>query len=185
MKHRLALVACLLVAVAGLSACGGKSTPPNEADSEGAYFTVGDLKYQVQISRQINPTDQEDRDYLAGIAPADLALSPDETFFGVFLRVQNEHKDPIPSSSDFAITDTLGNEYRPVPVTNTFGYRSVRVTGDGGTSPNGSEPAHYAPTAGKLLLFKLPNAALDNRPLKLTVRAQNGKYREGDVILDV
>ena len=35
------------------------------------------------------------------------------------------------------------------------------------------------------MLFKLPNASLDNRPLVLTIRAQNGHYREGEVTLDV
>jgi hypothetical protein len=184
MKRRLALVVTLLAAVGGLSACGSH-TPPNRADSEGAYFTVGDLKYQVQISRQLNPTDLEDREYLSNLSPADLQLKPDQTFFGVFLRVENETKRPIASAGDFTITDTQGNKFRPVNLDNTYAYKVVAIDADGGTQPNGIEPAHYDPTQGKLVLFKLPNTSLDNRPLELTVRAQNGRYREGIVTLDV
>jgi hypothetical protein len=184
MKHRLALVAALLVAVTGLSACGSHS-PANRADSEGSYFTVGDLKYQVQISRQLNPTDLEDREYLSGLSPADLQLAPDETFFGVFMRVENETGHPIAAADDFTITDTQGNRFQPVALNNSFAYRAVSIDADGGTEPNEIEPAHYAPTQGKLVLFKMPNTSLDNRPLVLTIRAQNGHYREGEVTLDV
>jgi hypothetical protein len=185
MKHRLTLVAALVLAVVGLSACGGGHLPANEAESEGQYFQVGDLKYQVQISRQINPTDLEDKEYLTGLAAGDLKLDPKQTFFGVFMRVENETGSPLNAAGDFVITDTQGNKFRPVPLVNPFAYRVEAIAPNGGTEPNSVEPAHYAPTQGKLVLFKLPNASLDNRPLRMAVRAQDGKYREGVVTLDV
>jgi hypothetical protein len=185
MKHRLTLVVALVVAAVGLSACGGGHLPANEAESEGQYFEVGDLKYQVQISRQINPTDLEDKQYLSGIAASDLKLNPDQTFFGVFMRVENKTGNALTSAGEFVITDTQGNKFSPVPLANPFAYRVEAITPDGGTQPDQIEPAHYAPTQGKLLLFKLPNTSLDNRPLVMEVKAANGKYRTGDVTLDV
>lgn len=185
MKHRLTLVVALVLVAAGVSACGGKTLPANEAESEGQYFTVGDLKYQVQISRQINPTDLEDKEYLSGIGAGDLKLNRDQTFFGVFMRVENKTGNPLNSAGEFVITDTQGNQFRPVPLTNPFAYRVESITPNGGTEPNAVEPAHYAPTQGKLLLFKLPNTSLDNRPLRMEVKAATGKYRTGAVTLDV
>ena len=57
------------------------------ATTEGAYVDVGDLKYQVQISRQLNPADVEDRDYLMGLAGATGSSAADEEWFAVFMRV--------------------------------------------------------------------------------------------------
>lgn len=185
MKHRLTLVAALVLAAVGLSACGGGHLPPNEAESEGQYFQVGDLKYQVQISRQINPTDPEDKQYLGGASLGSLRLAPDQTLFGVFMRVENETGAPLNSAGDFIITDTQGNKFRPVPLDNPFSYRVEPIAPNEGTEPNSVEPAHYAPTQGKLVLFKLPNASLDNRPLRMAVRSPDGKYHEGVVTLDV
>ena len=72
------------------------------------YSEVGGLKYQVQISRELNPTDSEDRAYLVGLAPTARDLKPDETWFAVFLRVQYDTKDgaPRPTARDFTLEDT-------------------------------------------------------------------------------
>src|SRR5882757_8107053 len=96
----------LLVAacVAGLTACGDDG-PQRISESEGTYVTVDHLRYQVEISRQLNPTDVEDRDYLTGVAPAEATLKPDEVWFGVFVRVSNNAKQggEIPTAPSFSI----------------------------------------------------------------------------------
>ena len=58
------LVTLLLVALAALvvGACGNKEDKTLHGATEGIYIDVGGLKYQVQISRVLNPTDREDRD---------------------------------------------------------------------------------------------------------------------------
>ena len=45
----------------------------------------------MQISRVLNPTDREDRDYLIGL-PAGQQLAADENWFAVFMRVQNDER---------------------------------------------------------------------------------------------
>ena len=182
MKRRLALLAALSAA-AGLSACGNGGEV-SHADSEGTSITVGGLQYQVQISRQLNPRDLEDREYLTGVDPVGGRLGNNEVFFAVFLRVKNATSQQQASAGDFTITDTIGEQFRPVPVRNTFAYRPQPLAADA-TVPNGIEPAAYAPTQGKMLLFKLPNGALDNRPLELEVKSPQTPQQVGSFNLDV
>ena len=56
----------LLVVIAALAvgACGDKQEITLHGATEGTYIDVGGLKYQVQISRLLNPTDREDEGYL-------------------------------------------------------------------------------------------------------------------------
>ena len=72
-------------------------------ETEGIYIDVGDLKYQVQLSRIINPNDEEDRYYLEGLPAGTVPPKPDEAWFGVWMRVQNTTDDedarPRPTSS--------------------------------------------------------------------------------------
>ena len=64
-------VTATLMLVGGLSACG-EHGEANVGKNEGYYVETGGLQYQVQISRQLNPKDFEDRDYLIGL-PSDWA----------------------------------------------------------------------------------------------------------------
>ena len=43
------------------------------------YLDVGDLKYQVQVSRQLNPSDTEDKAYLAGLTAQQAKLAPTQS----------------------------------------------------------------------------------------------------------
>ena len=88
---RRCLLLVIAVAALGVSGCGDKEQTITAGESEAAYVTLGDLQYQVQISRQLNPRDVEDRAYLTGIAPDQARLRPGESWFGVFLLVQNEN----------------------------------------------------------------------------------------------
>ena len=51
----------VLGAALALAGCGDKLETRTVGETEGLYIDVGDLKYQVQISRIINPYDVEDR----------------------------------------------------------------------------------------------------------------------------
>lgn len=171
------------VSVAGLAACGDDG-PVTTAKSEGTYVTVDHLRYQVEISRQLNPTDVEDRDYLTGVPDADLTLKPNEVWFGVFVRVVNEAKGGplLPTASSFLIEDTQHNDFEPIPTDNIISYKPTTL-GPKDTFPRGVEPAAYAPTQGKLVLFKVQNDTLANRPLELTIFGSSGE--KGKVELDV
>jgi hypothetical protein len=179
----LALVALALALALIAGGCGNKQAVVTEAETEGPYLNVGPLKYQVQISRLLNPSDVEDAAYLQGLAPAEGRLGPGETWFGVFLRVINDGRRGAVAADDFEIEDTQGRTFRPVALTgaNPFAYRPARV-GPGGSLPVPGSIADEGPIGGGLILFKLTFETLGNRPLELRIRSGHG---EGTVDLDV
>ena len=60
--------ALLIVAALAVAGCGGGTGQlVTSADTEGIYLDLGGMKYQVQISRLLNPTDREDEGYLVDL----------------------------------------------------------------------------------------------------------------------
>jgi hypothetical protein len=180
------LIAPGLALVALLAAgCGGHTGPVTTAETEGLYLDVGEMTYQVQISRYMNPSDQEDRAYFAGLPEGATQLPGDEAWFGIFLRVQNETDEPHRAAGDIVIEDTQENKYRPLSLgdENLFAYRADVVPPDS-VSPAADTIAAQGPVGyGRLLLFKLKIESLQNRPLRMTIRAGSGPPSE--VTLDV
>jgi hypothetical protein len=177
-------VLCLVLA-GGLAACGTEQHTRTHADTEGPYLNVGPLKYQVQVSRQLNPADIEDQVYLRGVSPRDSRLRPDETWFGVFVRAVNESDRTEPAAPSFEIVDTQGRRFSPIAVSaNPFAYRPARVP-PGGTLPAFGSIADLSAAGGSLVLFKLTLTALANRPLELVIRGGQRPAAEGTVELDV
>jgi hypothetical protein len=182
------LVVTTLAAVAAassLAACGG-SEAEHAALTEGDYVTTGDLKYQVQISRVLNPGDFEDRDYLTGIAAYDKALGTNNQWFGIFLRAFNKTDVPHRSAKDMEIVDTTGKVFTPVridPNVNRTAYRPVVVMG-GDQIPVPGSLARENATQGGLVLFKIPVDAFANRPLELRIKSPVGGP-EATVDLDI
>ena len=178
-----------------LAACGEDEQPAqrNEsfqsvnaqvAETEGIYLDVDGLKYQVQISRQLNPGLVDDRDYLTGVSAEDRDLSKDEEWFGVWLMAENVEHETLPNATDFEIRDTQENVYRPIEIDaiNPFAYRPARVAA-GDRYPNPNSPAGERQPYGSLVLFKLRRFSLDNRPLELTITGPEGQ--QAIVNLDV
>src|ERR671931_213926 len=87
MRLRLLTPLMALVLALALSACGNKEKEVHFGATEGAYLDLGGLKYQVQISRELNPADPEDHGYLIGADQK--TVRPDEAWFAVFMRPQN------------------------------------------------------------------------------------------------
>ena len=184
--RRLAATAIAVAAAAtSLAACGNEERV-SHGKTEGVYVTTGDLKYQVQISRQLNPPDFEDRDYLIGLAPGTSRLGRGEEWFAVFIRVFNQSDLPHPSASQFTIRDTTGKTFQPVPVDlniNRVAYRPLIVkAGDQIPVPGGL--ARENATQGGVILFKIPVASYANRPLELHIAPPDGGA-EATVDLDV
>ena len=187
-RRAIALLTVLL-AGGGLAACGNH---PDEharvvrAENEGFYLDVGELKYQVQVSRQLNPDDVQDRSFLEGVPAAERQLKPDEVWFGVFLRVQNETGRSLAPSHDIRIVDTQETQYRPLVLedTNLFAYRSDPIPA-GQVVPLPDTPAYDSPVRGSLLLFKLTLTSLANRPLELEIEGSTTPAQTGIIDLDV
>jgi hypothetical protein len=157
------------------------------AENEGLYLDIGELKYQVQVSRQLNPTDVQDRSFLEGVAPAERQLKPDEVWFGVFLRVQNETGRALLPAEDIKILDTQETEFRPLELdeTNLFAYRASEAIPAHDVLPLSDTPAFDSPVRGSLLLFKLTLPSLANRPLELEIEGSQAPPQTGIIDLDV
>src|SRR5215469_12258887 len=96
------VLAALAVAV---SACGWSNDSKQAV--EGESLQLGELKYVVTFSRYLNPSDNEDAAYLAGLPEPPKG----ETYFGLFFEVQNESDEPQTLPSTLSITDVDGNKY--------------------------------------------------------------------------
>jgi hypothetical protein len=187
MRLRPITLAAAAVLSLALGACGNKVAKVTHGDTEGAYLDVGGLNYQVQISRALNPRDSEDRDYLIGVNRAEAALTPGETWFGVFIRVQNTStKTAHQAATEYQIRDTQGMVFRPVPLgaDNVFAYRAGNLAPKG-IIPGGDSAAAETPIQGSLLLFKIPYANLENRPLELEIVSPKNAQDTATVALDV
>jgi hypothetical protein len=180
---RIVLATALVALAAG---CGSSSTA-TVADTEGLYLDINGLKYQIQMSRYLNPDDVEDREYLVGLPEGTEELAADEIYFGVWVRVENSSEDEtLPAANVWEIHDTQDNVYRPLSVDteiNPFVYEPVDVPPQT-VIPLASSAAGQGPTQGLLLLFKLQIDSLQNRPLELRF-SNGGGSTEGTYDLDV
>jgi hypothetical protein len=175
MPRRARLILLFLAALGALAVagCGNKEETAIVADTEGIYVGVDDLTYQVQISRVLNPSDTEDKSYLIGM-PAGEEPAPDEVWFGVFMRVENETDQQLTSTDAFKITDSQGTEYEPVeldPAVNVFSYQAAPLAPGHVLPPLDSAPSDNT-IQGSLVLFKLTVDSLANRPLELEIESQ-------------
>lgn len=180
----------MLIAAFGLTACGkhrNEEARVQHLEIEGHYLSLGDLKYQVQGSRQLNPDDEQDRSYLVGVPPAELELKSNEVWFGVFMQVENESSEPLAPTGDIEIVDTQEEIFKPLPIdeSNQFIYRSTDPIPPGEILPLPDTPAFDTPVRGSLLLFKLSIASLDNRPLELKIEGNQTPKQTGIIDLDV
>lgn len=174
----------LLVTAAALAGCGNKEAVVRLAETEGIYVDVGELDYQVQLSRQLNPSVVPDRDYLAGLPDYVAPLDAEETWFAVFLRVQNQTDEPHEMAEEFEIEDTTGRVYKPIEVgrdDNPLAYEALDLAPRSIFPPTDSSGS-VSPTQGGFLLFKIPFQSLGNRPLEFRIEADG---EEAVVDLDV
>jgi len=177
----------LLALTAGLLAgCGNKLEVRTVGQTEGLYIDVGELKYQVQMSRILNPNDTEDRAYLAGLPGGTAQPTGDEAWFGVWMRVENTNSDKtLPAAREFSITDTQGHVFTPVPLQNNpFAY-APSTLGPKTVSPSANTVAGQGVQQGSLILFKLTTESIANRPLEFKIKSPSNADEVGVVDLDV
>ena len=180
----LALCLLALLAATALAGCGNRLEIRTQGDTEGLYIDISELKYQVQVSRILNPADVEDRAYLRGVAPGDGQPTAEENWFAVFIRVQNTGSETRPTASQFEIIDTVEKKYRPVRVDNDFAYRAGPLEPKG-IIPTPDSLASEGPVQGSLLLFKVENESLQNRPLEFRIVSPENPEEVGIIDLDV
>lgn len=183
------VLVCVLLAAAA-TGCG--SDPGNavvEADTEGVWVDVGPLDYHIQGSRQLNPAQVPDDRYLQGLPAGYQQPTGSETWFAVFLRIENKTDAPAPTAAEFEIKDTEGKVFTPIEqdtATNAFAYRPQELGSDEAMpAPDSTQELDSA--AGSMLLFKLPLTTIANRPLEFTIRAPAGSEpsEAAEIDLDV
>ena len=186
MRRLAVLTACAF----GLFVAGCGQDPGNavvEADTEGVWVDVGPLDYHVQGSRQLNPSEVPDDRYLSGLPAGYKQPTGQETWFGVFLRIENTTNKPAPTAQDFQITDTEGNTFKPVPLNtkvNPFAYLPQDL-GIKEALPHPDSTQETDSAAGALVLFKLPLTSYQNRPLEFHITAPAGTAQPGDAEVDL
>jgi hypothetical protein len=187
LAKRIVMLAGAAASAIAISACGA-GEHATYADNLGpGYVQVGQLNYQVQVSRQLNSWDQnEDAWYLKGFSSSQLALPTSELFFGVSLQVFNWTSHPATPTSDFYITDTVGEKFVPMvnPNPNPYTYVASSIPG-GGRLPNTSSNAFSGWTQGEFIIFKIPYDSIVYRPLILHVVNQAQPARQSRIELDI
>lgn len=149
------------------------------------YFNVGAVTYQVQISRQLNPFDPEDVQYLAGVKDAQ-NITPSQLWFGVFLWAKNQTRQVRDTADHFELEDSAGTVFKPTPLNaslNPFAWTRQPLDQNGIEPADGTIAANDS-SGGGLVLFKLNEAVYSNRPLDLLI-FQPGTNQPHRISLDL
>ncbi len=181
-----------LAAASALGACGSSDTKvttgtyAGESGQNAPYLNVGPLVYQVQLSRELNPTNNEDASYLEGLTPAQRRLAPGQEWFALFLQVYNHNSTAHPGATDVRISDTQSNVYTPIvpDQSNLFAYRGGLVPANGQIPVPGTVASSQG-TQGALLLYKINIVSLDNRPLTVHIVDPTNRAETASAELDV
>lgn len=176
--RRLWTAACALTLALGVAACGsGNIDGPHVADAnnDGAYINAGQLTYQLQISRILNPYSVEDSQYVKGLPPGTAQPTASQYWYGVFLWARNWTHKPLTTTDNFVVVDTQGNRYYPIRLNqqlNPFAW-TAQTLYPLQTEPGPGTVASNGPTQGGLVLFKIGASAYANRPLTLYILGSN------------
>jgi hypothetical protein len=178
LKGALAAVFVLALALVGLAGCGNDLG--KEAD-EGVPIKLGDLTFNVQETRFLNPAQPDDKEYLAG---QKLPTPAGKSYLGVFLEIDNEGDDSVslPTNGQMTVTDTTGASYPSIPSSTDFAAPLGTELAGGAEIPSPGTAAANGPTQGAIVLFLTDQGISENRPLKLEIDFQG---ETGDITLDI
>jgi hypothetical protein len=177
-KGALALVLLIALAVLGVAGCGEDLS--KEAD-EGVPIQLGDLEYNVQETRFLNPSQSDDKEYLEG---QQVPPPAGKSYLGVFLTIHNSGDDPVrvPTNAEMSVLDTTGVAYQSIPSHTDFAATLGSTLPGGADIPASGTAAANGPTQGALVLFLVDEAVSENRPLKLEIDSQG---ESGEITLDI
>jgi hypothetical protein len=177
-RLRAALALAAVLATGGLASSGCGEDEEELDVAEGEPVELGDVSYNVQITRLLNPNDREDSAYLEG----EPEPNPGQAYLGVFMTVENEGDEPAQVPARFDVLDTRDNTYESVETDNPFALVLGSEVGPGEELPAPDTPAASGPIKGAMVLFLLPEGVGENRPLELEIPAPEAT---GRVELDI
>ena len=175
-KGVLALV--LSLALVGVVGCGNHVG--TEGD-EGIPIQLGQLEFNVQLTRFLNPADSEDKEYLQG---QQLPTPAGKSYLAVFLTIKNHSSDPVrlPTPEQMSIVDTTGAAYAALPSSTDFAVPLGTILEGGGEIPAPGTAGASGPTQGAIVLFLVDQGITENRPLDLEIEHEG---ETGTIKLDI
>jgi len=180
MPRRLLMLLCLAVLGLVPAACGNKDTKQgvDEPAREGLALGLEGIDYNVFITRELNPRITPDKSYV----PAGIEPDATHTLYGVFIQSCNRSDESHQTTDRFKIVDNQGNEFEPekLPLDNDFAYHSTDLMPNE-CIPQAGSVAQLGPTAGSMLLFRLPLANTEYRPLELEIEGTGGQHLTYDL----
>jgi len=168
----------VLVLVAGMLVAGCGEEEKLDV-VEGEPVELGELLYNVQITRFLNANDPEDGAYLRGQP----AVPPEEDYLAVFMTVENEGDEPEQLPEEMTIVDTRDNTYEPLDSDSVFALDLGVTLPPGAEVPAPDTPAASGPISGGMVLFRVDRAVTENRPIELHIPSGSGE--EAEVELDI
>jgi hypothetical protein len=181
MRRRFPTLVLLSLALLGtglLAGCGGEEE--EGVAVEGEPLELGNLLYNVQITRFLNPAATEDAGYLEGQPPPPVG----KDYLAVFMRIQNEGDEPEPIPDSFTIRSSRDETFRPLDINeNPFALPLGSEIPPDGQLPAPDTAAASGPIKGALVLYLIDEAATENRPLELEIPGPDGET--GRIELDI
>jgi hypothetical protein len=175
MSRRLLMLLCVAVLAAGTAGCGNKDTKQgvDEPAREGLALDLEGNTYNVFITRELNPKITPDKAYV----PQGTEPDATHTLYGVFLQVCNHSHEAHQTVGTFKIVDNQGNEFKPqsLPQDNEFAYHPKDLQ-PSECLPEAGSVAQLGPTSGLMLLFRLPLANTEYRPLELEIEGSGNQH---------
>lgn len=179
---------CGVAGVAVASGCDGaeEETTTNDAGQEAALVVegepleLGDLHFNVAITRFLNPNDIEDAEYLEGLPPP----AVNEDYLAVFMTVENEgdSEQSLPSASEIEAKDIDDQVFEPIETDSLFALDLGAPLPAGGEAPEPDSAAASGPVKGSFVLFLIPKEAQELRPIELEI---TGDGEHGIIELDL
>jgi hypothetical protein len=174
----LPLLTALALALVALTVTACGSSGDSKEVVEGEVVELGELKYQVVFSRFLNPNDNEDSAYLVGQPEPEKG----STYFGIFLEVQNKSEETQKLAETFTIADADDEEFEALPSESLYAFPFGGKVESQEPIPAPDSTPQQGPIEGSLVLFELPAAASENRPLTLSIDGPEGP---AEVTLDL
>jgi hypothetical protein len=177
-KGALALAFVLALMLVGVAGCG--EDVGHEAD-EGVPIKLGELEFNVQETRYLNPSQADDKEYLQG---QQRPIPAGKSYLGVFLTIHNDGDTRLrlPTESEVSVTDTTGAAYEALPSDTEFAAPLGTEIAAGADVPAPGTAAASGPVQGALVLFLVDQAVDENRPLKLELEYEG---ETGEIVLDI
>ncbi len=177
-RHRgAALAVAIALLTLGAAGCGEEE---EELVVEGEPIEIGDLRFNVQLTRLLNPNDTEDAEYLRGLPDP----PPHQDYLAVFMEVDNEGDEAtrLPTAEELEVRDSAGHAFEPVEAESVFALDLGASIEAGGQAPAEDTAARSGPVQGAFVLFLIDTDASENRPLELEIEA-DGEH--GTIELDI